>query len=52
VQKGMSALHPKADMCGAKRDVRLVPMADIPPFTKSPAVISQSEQRLDNQSVL
>ena len=22
VQKGMSALHPKADMCGAARDVR------------------------------
>jgi len=23
----MSALHPKADMCGAKRDVRFVPKA-------------------------
>jgi hypothetical protein len=29
VQNGMSALTPKADMCGAKRDVRLVPIADI-----------------------
>ena len=28
-QQPMSALHPKADMCGAKRDVRLVPIADI-----------------------
>ena len=25
----MSALPPKADMCGAKRDVRFVPKADI-----------------------
>jgi hypothetical protein len=25
----MSALHPKADMCGATWDVRFVPMADI-----------------------
>ena len=29
VQKGMSALTPKADMCGATRDVRFVPIADI-----------------------
>jgi hypothetical protein len=29
VQNGMSALPPKADMCGAKRDVRYVPIADI-----------------------
>jgi hypothetical protein len=26
-QKGMSALPPKADMCGATRDVRLGPIA-------------------------
>ena len=38
VQKGMSALPPKADMCGATRDVRFVPIADVtimalvPPF--------------------
>ena len=29
VQKGMSALTPKADMCGATRYVRFVPEADI-----------------------
>jgi hypothetical protein len=29
VQKGMSALPPKADMCGATRDVRYGPIADI-----------------------
>ena len=29
VQNVMSALHPKADMCGAKWDVRYVPIADI-----------------------
>ena len=28
-QKVMSALPPKADMCGATRDVRFVPIADI-----------------------
>ena len=32
-QKGMSALPPKADMCSATRDVRLVPIADIGPST-------------------
>ena len=29
VQKGMSALPLKADMCGAARDVRFGPIADI-----------------------
>jgi hypothetical protein len=29
VQNGMSASHPIADMCGAKRNVRFVPIADI-----------------------
>src|SRR5262249_28753738 len=29
VQKGMSALPPKADMCGATRNVRFGPKADI-----------------------
>ena len=29
VQKVMSALPPKADMCGATSDVRYVPIADI-----------------------
>ena len=31
VQKSMSALHPKADICSALADVRFVPIADIPP---------------------
>ena len=29
MQNGMSALPPKADMCGATRDVRFVPIADM-----------------------
>jgi len=29
VQLGMSALPPKADMCGATKDVRFGPIADI-----------------------
>ena len=29
-QNVMSALPPKADMCGATRDVRFVPIADMP----------------------
>ena len=29
MQYVMSALPPKADMCGATRDIRLVPIADI-----------------------
>jgi hypothetical protein len=33
-QKVMSALPPKADMCGATRDVRFVPIADIKGFTQ------------------
>ena len=32
MQNAMSALPPKADMCGATRDVRFVPKADTPPF--------------------
>jgi hypothetical protein len=32
VQKVMSALPPKADMCGATRDVRFGPIADIKPW--------------------
>ena len=35
VQNVMSALHPKADMCGATRDVRFVPIADICDGAKS-----------------
>ena len=29
MQNPMSALHPKADMCGGTRDVRFVPIADM-----------------------
>ena len=32
VQNVMSALPPKADMCGALADVRFVPIADIVPL--------------------
>ena len=35
-QKVMSAFPPKADMCGALAHVRFVPIADIPPFIRSP----------------
>src|SRR5262245_30038461 len=35
-QKGMSVLPPKADMCGATRDVRFGPIADNAPFIRSP----------------
>ena len=30
LRKAMSALPPKADMCGATKDVRFGPIADIP----------------------
>jgi hypothetical protein len=36
VQRLMSALPPKADMCSATRDVRYGPIADIMPITQSP----------------
>ncbi|MFZ1002616.1 MAG: hypothetical protein WAN68_11485, partial [Pseudolabrys sp.] len=35
LQKVMSALPPKADMCGATRHVRFVPIADIALFIRS-----------------
>ena len=34
-QKVMSALTPKADMCGETKDVRFVPIADIRPSNRS-----------------
>jgi hypothetical protein len=34
-QKVMSALPPKADICGAPAHVRFGPIADIPLFTRS-----------------
>src|SRR6476661_912840 len=43
VQKGMSALPPKADMCDATRDVRFVPKADIEPsLTACPGWLSRA----------
>jgi hypothetical protein len=36
VQKNMSALFPKADMCSALGDVRFVPIADIRLFVRLP----------------
>ena len=38
VQKGMSALPPKADMCSAKRHVRFVPIADINDMSGAAAI--------------
>ena len=35
VSPSMSALPPKADMCSATSDVRLVPIADIPPLIQN-----------------
>jgi hypothetical protein len=40
VQKGISALPPKADMCGATRDVRYGPIADSCSATKRIAIRS------------
>ena len=40
VQNGMSALPPKADMCTATRDVRFVPIADIPVMAKIPKFLA------------
>ena len=42
MQKGMSALPLKADMCGATRDVRFVPKADIDQY---PIVILGRKKR-------
>jgi len=39
-QKAMSALPPKADMCGATRDVRFGPKADIIEIVSGPIYIS------------
>ena len=36
MQNAMSALPPKADMCGATRHVRFVPIADIGSLIRSP----------------
>jgi hypothetical protein len=38
-QKIMSALHPKADMCGALANVCYVPKADMSRFIRSPRLL-------------
>ena len=45
-QKGMSALPPKADMCGAKRNVRFVPIADIARYIAPPCSSPAERQNL------
>ena len=35
LQRLMSALPPKADMCSATRDVRYGPVADMPPYSRT-----------------
>ena len=53
VQKGMSASHPKADMCGATRDVCFGPEADIAPYSiSSSAGPSSGTPRLSAFAVL
>ena len=39
LQQAMSALPPKADMCSATRNVRFVPIADIPVRSHTTLVI-------------
>ena len=41
LQKGMSALPPKADMCGALIHVRFGPIADMHPF-EAPRVVTNT----------
>jgi hypothetical protein len=43
----MSALPPKADMCGATRDVRFGPIADIPRMSLNHNVCSREQRRRD-----
>ena len=44
VQNGMSALHPKADMCSALGDVRFVPIADMASLIRSPHLQRSADQ--------
>ena len=48
VQKGMSALPPKADMCGAKRDVRFVPIGCTKRKTATRRPLRNLKQRLES----
>ena len=51
MQKAMSALPPKADMCGALADVRFVPIADIRAFG-SARVEKEAKMRCDKRQRL
>ena len=47
-QKPMSALPPKADMCGATRDVRFVPKADMLTIrSRSHALVDLIEEMIE-----
>ena len=48
VQKGMSALPPKADMCSATRNVRFVPKADISKLSRVQNEKTASRRSLRN----
>ena len=48
MQKVMSALPPKADMCGALGDVRLVPIADINLFGGASWVLTPANRDHQN----
>ena len=45
VQKGMSALPPKADMCGATSHIRFGPKADICSATRYALIVEQVYSR-------
>jgi hypothetical protein len=47
-QNVMSTLHPKADMCGATKDVRFGPIADIRKGILFDQIVSTSEERRRN----
>ena len=54
-KKAMSALPPKADMCGATRDVRFVPKADIQQYSGCPPSLEEmliNPQRLSRAIVV
>src|SRR5262249_21445185 len=51
-QNVMSALPPKADMCGATRDVRFGPIADIAGTMRSPRQCVETAPKADIQSLI
>ena len=50
VQKGMSALPPKADMCSATRHVRFVPIADIASFFDLVGALQRRKKEIGKQT--